>query len=164
MSCPVADKMRDEFFLTGRTIDPDMLGDTNRLRSKILEIKMRLDYGKSELEGATAEAAHLSGLLNIKEAVLAAGVASATTGCIVSGEACKPAVGASFTLYRLANSTSKGEEIVQARTQAQRAIGTLDSLLQTIPARINDNIAQESKLRFYVVLSEMCKAIKEQCK
>jgi hypothetical protein len=141
-----------------------MLGDTNRLRSKILEIKMRLDYGKSELEAATTEAAHLSGLLSFKEAVLAAGVASATTGCIVSAETCRPAVGASFALYQLANSPSKGQELAQARAQAQKEIGTLDSMLQSIQAKLNDNVARESKQRFDVVLSEMCKAIKQQCK
>jgi hypothetical protein len=164
MSCPVAEKMRDEFFLTGRTIDRDILGDTNRLRSKIMEIKGRLDHGKSELDAATSEAAHLSALLNLKEAVLAAGVASATTGCIVSAQTCKPAVGASFALYQLANSDSRGGGLTQARAQVQRDIGTLDSMLQSIQPKLNDNVARESRMRFDVVLSEMCKAIKQQCR
>ena len=164
MSCSLAGEMRDEVYLTGKTIDPNVLSDINQLRSKILEIKARLDDGKSKLERATTEPAHFSAVLNLKDTVLAAGVASATTGCIVSDEACKPAVRASVVLYELANSASKVVSLAQARAQAQREINTLDSMLQSIQVQLNDSIVLQSKQRFVVVLSEMCRAIKQQCK
>ena len=156
--------MRDEFFLTGKTIDRNLLGNAGQLRSKILDIKTWLASHKAELERATTEFSHFSAVVNLRDTVLAAGLASATTGCIVSAEACKPAVRASFELYELASSASKTGALAQARTQAQRDISTLDSMLQSIQDRLNDNIARQSKLRFDVVLSEMCRAIKQQCK
>jgi hypothetical protein len=156
--------MRDEFFVTGKTIDAKFLSNADQLRAKILEIKEQLADGKSELQEATTEPAHFSAVLHFKETVLAAGVASATTGCIVSEEACKPAVRASVVLYGLPNSASKVGSLAQARAQALREISTLDSMLQSIQAQLNDSIAQQSKRRFDVVLSEMCIAIKQQCK
>ena len=42
MSCSIAERMRNEFFLTGKTIDRNLLGNAGQLMSKILEIKMRL--------------------------------------------------------------------------------------------------------------------------
>jgi hypothetical protein len=125
---------------------------------------MRLADGKSALEDATIGIAHFSAVLNLKEPILAAGLASATVGCIVSAEACKPAVRASVVLYDLAISASKVGDLAQARERAEREISTLDSMLQSILAQLNDNIAQQSKLRFNVVLSEMCGAIKQQCR
>jgi hypothetical protein len=65
---------------------------------------MQLANGKSMVEQATTETAHFSAVLYLKDRVLAAGVASATTGCILSEEACKPAVRASVALYESANS------------------------------------------------------------
>ena len=141
-----------------------MLSNVDQLRSKISEIRMRLASGKSALESATTETGHFSAVLNLKDTVLAAGVASATTGCIVSDEACKPAVRASVVLYDLANSASKVTALAQARAQAQREINTLDSMLQSIQVQLNDSIVLQSKQRFVVVLSEMCRAIKQQCK
>ena len=107
--------------------------------------------------------AHLSAVQYLKDTILAAGVASVTTGCVVSAEACKPAVSASAALYELAISASTVRELPQARAQAQAEISTLESMLQTIQAQLNDNIAQQSKSRFYFVLSEVCKSIKQQC-
>ena len=164
ISCSVAGQMRDELFAGGKTIDPNFSSNADQLRAKILEIKERLADGKSEVEKATTETAHFSAVLHIKDTVLAAGVASATTGCIVSEEACKPAVRASVVLYGLANSASKVGSLAQARAQALREISTLDSMLQSIQAQLNDSIAQQSKRRFNVVLSEMCIVIKQQCK
>ena len=159
--------MRDEFFVTGKTIDPSFLSNADQLKAKILQIKQQLANGKSELEEATTEPAHFSAVLHLKDTVLAAGVASATTGCIVSEKTCKPAVRASVVLYELATSASKvGSLAAQARrAQALREINTLDSMLQSIlQAQLNDSIARQSKRRFDVVLSEMCIAIKQQCK
>jgi hypothetical protein len=82
----------------------------------------------------------------------------------VSAEACKPAVRASVALYELAVSASKVGDLAQAREQAERELSTLESMLQSIPTQLNDNIVQQSKLRFNVVLSEMCRTIKQQCK
>jgi hypothetical protein len=165
MSCSIAGKMRNEFFfVTGKTIDPNMLSNANQFRAKILEIKMRLANGKSRLEQATAEAAHFSAVLHLKDTVLAAGVASATTGCILSEETCKPAVRASIARYEVANSADQVRNLTQARAQAQREISALDSMLQSIQAQISDSIIQESKRRFYVVLSEICRAIEQQCR
>jgi hypothetical protein len=135
-----------------------------QLRAKISEIKIRLAYGKSALEEATTGTAHFSAVLDLKEPLLAAGLAIAAAGCIVSPEACKPAVRASVVLYELAISASKVGDLAQARAQAEREISTLDSMLQSIQAQLNDNIAKQSKLRLDVVLSEMCGAIKQQCK
>src|SRR6516225_6644160 len=56
MSCLVADAMRDKLFLTRHTFDPEVLGSASQLRAKILEIKMRLAEGKSELEAAATDA------------------------------------------------------------------------------------------------------------
>jgi len=162
MSCSVAERMRNEFFLTGKTIDRNLLGNAGQLMSKILEIKMRLASHKAELERATTKFSHFDAVQNLRDAVLAASLASATTGCIVSAEACKPAVRASFELYELASSPSN--DLAQARGQAQKDISTLDSMLQSIQVHLSDNIARQSTLRFDVVLSEMCRAIKEQCK
>jgi hypothetical protein len=119
MSCSVAGELRDQVYLTGKTIDPNVLSDINELRSKVLEIKARLDDGKSKLDRATTEPARFSAVLNLKDAALAAGVASATTGCIVSAEACKPAVRASVVLYELATSASKVGNLPQARTSSE---------------------------------------------
>ena len=162
MSCSVAERMRNEFFLTGKTIDRNLLGNAGQLMSKILEIKMRLASHKAELERATTKFSHFDAVQNLRDAVLAAGLASATTGCIVSAEACKPAVRASFELYELASSPSK--DLAQARGQAQKDISTLDSMLQSIQVHLSDNVARQSTLRFDVVISEMCRAIKQQCK
>ena len=164
MRCSVAEAMRDEFFLASKTIDPSVFDNAVQLRSKILEIKTWLANGKSALEDATIGVAHFSAVLNLKEPILAAGLTSATVGCVVSPEACKPAVRASMVLYELAVSASKVGDLAQAREQAERELSTLDSMLQSISAQLNDNIAQQSKLRLNVVLSEMCGAIKQQCK
>jgi hypothetical protein len=164
MSCSVAEAMRDEFFLTAKMLDPHVFDSAVKLRSKISEIKKRLADGKSALEDAAIGVAHFSAVLNLKEPLLAAGLASATVGCIVSSEACKPAVRASVVLYELTISGSKVEGLAQAREQAERELSTLDSMLQSIPAKINDNIAHQSKLRFNMALSEMCRAIKQQCR
>ena len=162
MSCSVADAMREKLFSTGQTIDPNLLGSTNQLRSKISEIRMRLDAGKSELETATTPPARLSAILGLEDIVLAAGLASATVGCVVSAQACKPAVAASVGLYELAKSASNGD-LSQASAKARTDINVLHSMLQSIQAQLNDNIGQQSKRRFGAVLSEMCKAIREQC-
>ena len=164
MSCSVAEAMRDEVFLTAKMLDPHVFDTAVQLRSKILEIKKRLADGKSALEDAATGVAHFSAVLNLREPLLAAGLASATVGCIVSPEACKPAVRASVVLYELTVSGSKVEGLVQAREQAERELSTLDSMLQSIPAQLNDSITQQSKPRFSVVLSEICRAIKQQCK
>ena len=168
MSCSTAGNMRDEFFVAGKTIDPNVLSNANQFRAKILEIKMQLAIGKSKLEQATQATTEVgtfqNAVLYLKETVLAAGVASATTGCILSEEACKPAVRASIALYELANSADQVGNLTQARAQAQREISALDSMLQSIQAQISDNIVQESKRRFDVVLSQICRAIEQQCK
>jgi hypothetical protein len=163
MSCSVAENMRDQLFATGQTTDAGLLGNVDQLRSKISEIKMRLAAGRTELENAMSMPAHLSAVQYFKDIVLAAGVASATIGCIVSAETCKPAVEASAALYELALSASKVRELPQARAQAEAEISTLESMLQTIQERLNDSIAQQSKLRFGIVLSQMCRSIKQQC-
>ena len=164
MSCSVAENLRDEVFSAGQTIDPDLLANVNRLRSRIVEIKMKLEAGRSELESATSMPGHLSAVRYLKDTVLAAGVVIATTGCIVSAETCKPAVESSFSLYELAVSASKVRDLPQSRAQAQAEIGKLDSMLQAIQAQLNDNIARQTKVRFGIVLSEVCKSIKQQCK
>jgi hypothetical protein len=164
MSCSVAEAMRDEFFLAAKMLDPHAFDNAVQLRSKISEIKKRLADGKSALKDATIGVAHFSAVLNLKEPILAAGLTSATVGCVVSAEACKPAVRASVALYELAVSASKVGDLAQAREQAERKLSTLESMLQSIPAQLNDNIVQQSKLRFNVVLSEMCRTIKQQCK
>jgi hypothetical protein len=82
----------------------------------------------------------------------------------VSEKTCKPAVRASVVLYELATSASKVGSLAQARAQALREISTLDSMLQSMQAQLNDSIAQQTNRRFDVVLSEMCIAIKQQCK
>jgi hypothetical protein len=163
MSCSVADAMRDKLFLTLHTFDPNLLGNASQLRAKILQIKMRLAEGKSELEAATTGATHLGAILGLKDTVLAAGLASAATGCIVSAATCKPAVGASVALYESGLASNVGD-ISQARAQAQTEINILDSMLQSIQAQINDNVAQQSKLRFGAVISAMCAAIRQQCR
>jgi len=164
ISCSVAEKMRDEFYATGKTIDPNLLSNANQLRAKILEIKMRLARDKAELEETTSEVARFSSILRLRETVLAAGVASATTGCMVSEGACKPAVKASFALYEIAVSASEVGNLAQARSQALKDISTLDLMLQTIQSHLNDTIVEQSKQQFDVVLSEMCTSIKQQCK
>ena len=161
MSCSVADEMRDKLFRTGHTFDPNLLGNAGQLRSKILQIKMRLAAGSKELEAARTTATHSGAILGLEDTVLAAGLASAAIGCIVSATTCKSAVGASVALFE-ADMASNVGNITQARAQVQANINTLDSMLQSIQAQINDNVAQQSKLRFGAVLSAMCTAIRQQ--
>jgi hypothetical protein len=164
MSCSVADEMRDKLFRTGRTFDPNLLGNAGQLRSRILQIKTRLAAGRSELEAASTGATHRGAILTIEDTVLAAGLASATIGCIVSAATCKPAVGASVSLFAAGMASNVGDITQQARAQARTDINTLDSMLQSIQTQINDNVAQQSKLRFGTVLSAMCTAIRQQCR
>jgi hypothetical protein len=83
---------------------------------------------------------------------------------MISEDACKPAVKASIVLYEMSDSASKVGNLAQARAQALKEIGTLDLMLQTIQDHLNDTIVEQSKQRFDVVLSEICRAIKQQCK
>ena len=46
ISCSVAGQMRDEFFVTGKTIDPNFFSNADQLRAKILQIKEQLANGK----------------------------------------------------------------------------------------------------------------------
>src|SRR5262245_64370900 len=85
---------------------------------------MQLANGKSRLEQAMTEASNFNALLYLKETVLAAGIASATTGCILSEEACKPAVRASIALYEFANLADQVGNS-QVRAQAQRGRSAL---------------------------------------
>ena len=164
ISCPVAEKMRDEFYATGNATDLNLLSNANQVGAKILEIRMRLARDKSQMVETSSEAAHFSSILRGRDTVLAAGIASATIGCMISEDACKPAVKASVVLYDMADSASKVANLAQARAQALKDIGALELMLQTIQDHLNDTIVEQSKQRFDVVLSEMCRAIKEQCK
>ena len=142
MSCLVADAMRDKLFLTRHTFDPEVLGSASQLRAKILEIKMRLAEGKSELEAAATDATRLGAIQDLRDTVLAAGLASAATGCIVSAATCKRAVGASVALYQSGLASNVGDN-AQASTQAQTEMNILDSMLQSIQGQITDNVAQQ---------------------
>jgi hypothetical protein len=163
MSCSVADEMRDKLFLTSHTFNLNVLGNASQLRAKILEIKMRLADGKSELEAARTGATHFGAILSLRDTVLAAGLASAATGCIVSAATCKPAVAASVALYELGLASNVGDA-TQASAEAQKEINVLDSMLQSIQAQINNNVAQQSKLRFGSVVSAICTSIRQQCR
>ena len=154
MSCSVADQMREKLFRTGHTFDPNLLGNAGQLRSKILQIKMRLAAGRSELEAARTGATHSGAILSLENTVLAAGLASAAIGCIVSAATCKPAVGASVALFEAGMASNVGN-ITQARAQAQANINTLDSMLQSMHRNPNCGLA---------VLSAMCTAIRQQCR
>jgi hypothetical protein len=124
---------------------------------------MRLAAGRAELEVAVTGARHLSAIHGLEDTVLAAGLASAAIGCVVSAEGCKPAVGASVALFEAGIASNVGD-VTQARAQARTEINTLDSMLQSIQTQINDNVAQQSKLRFGAVLSAMCTSIRQQCR
>ena len=163
MSCSVADAMREKLFVTLHTFDPNLLGNANRLREKILAIKMRLAEAKTELGAAATAATQLGAIQRLEDTVLAAGLASAATGCIVSAATCKRAVGASVALYQAGLASNLGGN-AQASTQAQTEINILDAMLQSIQGQINDNVAQQSKLRFGAVVSAMCAAIRQQCR
>jgi hypothetical protein len=156
--------MRDKLFLTRHTFDSDVLGSASQLRAKILEIRMRLADGKSELEAAATDATRLGAILDLRDTVLAAGLASAATGCIVSAATCKPAVGASVALYESRLPSNVGDFATQVSAEAQKEISILDSMLQSIQAQINDNVAQQSKLRFGSVIAAICTAIRQQCR
>ena len=163
MSCSVADAMRDTLFLTWHTFDPNVLGNASQLRARILQIRMRLAEGRTELEAARAPATQLGAIQSLKDTVLAAGLASAVTGCIVSAATCKRAVGASVALYQSGLASNVGDN-AQASTQAQTEMNILDSMLQSIQAQITDNVAQQSKPRFGTVLNSICAAIRQQCR
>ena len=164
MSCSIADAVRDKLFLTRHTFDPEVLGSASQLRAKILEIKMRLAEGKSELEAAATDATRLGAIQDLRDTVLAAGLASAATGCIVSAATCKPAVGASVALYESRLPSNVGDFATQVSAEAQKQFNILDSMLQSIQAHINDNVAQQSKLRFGSVIAAICTAIRQQCR
>jgi hypothetical protein len=159
MSCLVADAIRDKLFLTRHTFDPEVLGNASQLRAKILEIKMRLAEGKSELEAAATDATRLGAIQDLRDTVLAAGLASAATAAT-----CKPAVGASVALYESRLPSNVGDFATQVSAEAQKQFNILDSMLQSIQAQINDNVAQQSKLRFGSVIAAICTAIRQQCR
>jgi hypothetical protein len=156
--------MRDKLFLTRHTFDPEVLGSASQLRAKILEIKMRLAEGKSELEAAATDATRLGAIQDLRDTVLAAGLASAATGCIVSAATCKPAVGASVALYESRLPSNVGDFATQVNAETQKQFNILDSMLQSIQTQINDNVAQQSKLRFGSVIAAICTAIRQQCR
>jgi hypothetical protein len=155
--------MRDTLFLTWHTFDPNVLGNASQLRAKILQIRMRLAEGRTELEAATIPATQLGAIQSLKDTVLAAGLASAATGCVVSAATCKRAVGASVALYQSGLASNVGDN-AQASTQAQTEMNILDSMLQSIQAQITDDVAQQSKPRFGAVLNSICAAIRQQCR
>ena len=124
---------------------------------------MRLAAGSKELEAASTGATLQGAILGLEDTVLAAGLASAAIGCIVSATTSKSAVGASVALFEAGMASNVGN-ITQARAQAQANINTLDSMLQSIQAQINDNVAQQSKLRFGSVIAAICTAIRQQCR
>jgi len=161
LSCSVADAMRDRLFLTFHTFDANVLGSATQLRAKISQIRMRLAEGRTELGAARTPATQLGAIQSLKHTVLAAGLASAATGCIVSAATCKRAVGASVALYQ--SGLNVGDN-AQASTQAQMEMNILDSMLQSIQAQITDNVAQQSKPRFGTVLNSICAAIRQQCR
>ena len=163
LSCSVADAMRDRLFLTFHTFDANVLGSASQLRAKISQIRMRLSEGRTELQAARTPATQLSAIQSLKDTVLAAGLASAATGCIVSAATCKRAVDASVALYQSGLASNVGDN-AQASTQAQTEMNILDSMLQSIQAQITDNVAQQSKPRFGTVLNSICAAIRQQCR
>ena len=163
MSCLVADAMRDRLFLTFHTFDANVLGSASQLRAKISQIRMRLAEGRTELDAARTPATQLGAIQSLKDTVLAAGLASAATGCIVSAATCKRAVDASVALYQSGLASNVGDN-AQAGTQAQTEMNIVDSMLQSIQAQITDNVAQQSKPRFGTVLNSICAAIRQQCR
>jgi hypothetical protein len=162
ISCPVAEATRDRLFLTWHTFDFNVLGNASQLRAKILEIRMWLAEGRTELDAARIPATQLGAIQSLKDTVLAAGLASAATRCIVSAATCKRALGASVALYQSDLASNVGDN-AQASTQAQTEMNILDSRLQSIQDQITDNVAQQSKPRFGAVLNSMCATIRQQC-
>src|SRR6516164_8814151 len=108
-----------------------------------LWFRMRLAEGRTELEAASAPATQLGAIQSLEDTVLAAGLASAVTGCIVSAATCKRAVGASVALYQSGLASNVGDN-AQASTQAQTEMNILDAMLQSIQTQITDNVASAS--------------------
>ena len=62
------------------------------------------------------------------------------------------------------NSTANtAGDLAQQATQARAEIDKILPVLQAVEAQLNDNLAQQGKLRFNVAFTELCKAIKQQC-
>lgn len=69
-----------------------------------------------------------------------------------------------MTLYELIDSlgTTTGD-LAQQAAKARTEIDKIVPALQAMEAQLNDNIAQQGKLRYNVVFGALCQAIKQQC-
>ena len=164
MSCPVAEQMRADMFVSGQAVDLNLLGNANELRKKVDDLKAKLTEHKAALQNASTRATREAALKSLKITVVAAGTVSAATGCVTSGTTCIPAVGGAVALYELVESTASA--VGDLAQQAMRARGEIDKilpLLNALDVQLNDNLAQQGKLRYKLAFTELCKAIKQQC-
>ena len=69
-----------------------------------------------------------------------------------------------LALYESRLPSNVGDFATQVSAETQKQINILDSMLQSIQAQINDNVAQQSKLRFGSVIAAICTAIRQQCR
>lgn len=164
MTCPTAEKLRGDMFVSGQALDPNLLGNANQLRSKITDIRSRLATHKTELQNAATRAKREAIFGTLKITLAAAGTASAATGCVTSGVSCVAAFGGAVGLYELIDSLANtAGDLAQQAVRARAEIDKILPVLQAVEAQLNDNLAQQGKLRYNVAFTEMCKAIKQQC-
>jgi hypothetical protein len=164
MSCLSAESLRAAMFLSGQALKPDLLGSAIQLRAKIGDIRAKLAAAKTDLGNASTRAKREIVLQTLKLTLAAAGTAASATGCISSGTTCLVALGGVVTLYGLIESaaTTAGD-LAQQAAQARAEIAKILPVLQALEGQLNDNLAQQGKLRYNVAFTEMCRAIKQQC-
>lgn len=164
MKCSEAENIRANLFVSGQAINPDLLGRASELRSKIAETRAALSAQKVALQTASSRVARETALKSVKIALAVAGAASATTACFTSGVTCIVVVSSAVTLYELVDSlgTTAGD-LAQQASNARGEIDKIIPALQAIETQLNDNIAQQSRLRYNAVFDALCQAIKQQC-
>jgi hypothetical protein len=164
LGCPIAEGMRTEMFLSGEALNPDLLGKANQLRGKIADTKTKLASYKGQLQTATNRATRETILKSVKLSLAVAGAASATTACFTSGVACITVVSSVVTLYELVDSmATTGGDLAQQAATARAEIDKILPALQAMETQLNDNLAEQGKLRYNTVFNELCTAIKQQC-
>jgi hypothetical protein len=164
MMCPNAERLRTDIFISGQAIDLAAFDSAAQLRPKISKLRADLVAASTKLHNATDRAARDAALQSLKITLLGAALATSTAGCVASGSTCIPAAAAAVALYETISSTaSSAGDLLQIAKQAQDDIGKITPVLKAAEDQLNDNIAQQSKLRYNAMYTEMCKSIKAQC-
>lgn len=163
MSCQKAEALRARLFASGQAWDLDNTTNPFVLSSKVEKLRLELQGLHSDLRDAKNRAAREIAFQAVKISSLSATFVISAAGCVtIIG--CAVAAGAGIALYDKVESIDQHVgDLVQDALDAQAEIDKLISSLRAIELQLDANIVRESKLRYKVVFTEMCNAIKQQC-